>query len=86
MNVKKNQLLLLSSGEYSDYHVMGLYRAVKGFDTVALGLDKHFRSKNYEWGYSDIPKYLVKQGYLVEADYSQWYLGDYHNTINTVLS
>ena len=79
MNIKKDDIFLITAGVYSDYTVYGLYRALADFETrVMVGrwldtLDEPAR--NFQ--FLAFVHWLVDQGMLENVEMGEWHLGDY---------
>lgn len=75
--VKAGELLTLSSGEYSDYHVLTVARALDNFDPTKVA-----RQFELEAGEDVDPHYgfiamLVEQGLIEELNYREVHVGCY---------
>jgi len=77
---KAGTLLMVDGGEYSEYGVTGFFVVLKDFDPMKE-LDKYKESiKNRSHPYSDTDIYfgsLISEGYLVDINYANLYLGCY---------
>lgn len=68
---KEGELVVLTSGSYSDYYIEGLFRVSKTFDI------KDFPSGRS--GYYS-PRFdsqrLINEGFLVDVDYTELWVGE----------
>lgn len=78
---KAGKLLLMDSGDYSDYTVVGFFVVLKDFDPMkeleeykAANPDK---AKDYEFGEDAFLAVLLAKGYLMEVEHGNLYLGSY---------
>lgn len=79
--IKKDELILFSSGEYSDYGLSGMCLALKDIDVSSL------RDKYIELHPEQMAKYslkedqfldFLKQGeYIKPVAFKEWYMGSY---------
>lgn len=87
MRLEIGQRVLLSSGEYSDYSVHGIFIVAKPFDTIEIGKQalaeedaeeaKHRPNHYYKYVNGRVQTILEREGYLVKEDYIEIYCGDY---------
>ena len=78
---KAGKLLLLDSGEYSDYTVVGLFAVLKDFEPMKE-LEEYKaanpeKSKDYNFGEDAFLAAIISKGYLMEVEYGNLYLGSY---------
>jgi hypothetical protein len=70
---KEGEIILLTSGSYSDYYVKGLFRVLKDFDATDYKLKyegQSYYKPTYDW-----PK-VVMAGLVVDIDhYELWNSG-----------
>lgn len=81
LHVKDNTLIVISSGEYSDYQVWGLFKTKKDF-TGKTWLQEYLvdypeQQKPYAFEYSKFINYLISKDIIEEVSCSEFYLGDY---------
>ena len=82
MVIKKGELFILTSGEYSDYDLMAVCRADEDIDIEALG-DEYLQSrpeerKRYHFGQYRFAKWLlVDKRVITEVPYKEWHTGSY---------
>lgn len=81
MPIPKGSLLYISTGEYSDYCVTGVFRALDDIDPNALRdayLAEHpEESKPYHFSVMKFLAYVAKRGLLEDIPSFEWHLGDY---------
>jgi predicted ATP-binding protein involved in virulence len=82
--VKKGDIVLCSSGEYSDYSIMSVGRANKDFNTDELKAEylsiNPEEKKDYSFVDSKFIKWLVVDKELLEEiTYTEWHISDYGN-------
>jgi hypothetical protein len=78
MKYKSGTLLLLSVGGYSDYDVISLIRVVKDFDARKVSLAYPVKKDGYVgFDFSPFIAYLVREGFVEEVEYEEWWLGSY---------
>lgn len=79
--IPKGELTLFTHGEYSDFGVLGLFKASENID-VSL-LRKEFERDNPKreaYGEEhDFTIWIIKKGYFEEVTYSTLYTGSYGN-------
>jgi hypothetical protein len=79
--IPAGKILMLSSGEYSDYSVMGVFRTLKPItqDVYSAMRDACFSASpgydRYEVGKA--APWLIVNGYVEEVEHEELYLGDY---------
>lgn len=80
----KDQLIGLSSGEYSDYRLNGLYRCRLSLDLIAL-CERYIEEapemfehdpKRKDVSATGFGSWLIKNGWVDEVGYSEVHLGD----------
>lgn len=82
MLVKKDTLLVLETGEYSDYTFHGPFRVIKDYDEAEVieGYKKGFIPE-YEGDDSPDPHgfggWMIAQGYLELLEHLSWHVGSY---------
>lgn len=75
---KKGEVVLVSSGEYSDYGIIALCEAVNDFDATELAAI--FKAKTPEKKYfdqSDFGDWLIESGHLRKMKFAELYVGSY---------
>src|SRR6185312_10920888 len=84
MKIKRGTLLVLETGEYSDYTFHGPFRVMKGFDEVKV-VDLHrkqWKPENPEWDTEpdtdSFMGWLTAQGYIEPVEnLVSWHIGSY---------
>ena len=81
MKFTKGQLVLISSGEYSDYEVMELVRVVVDFD-AADALRKYLvlhpiERTEYNANFNKVLTYLLAADLIEQVEYAEFYFGAY---------
>lgn len=85
MKIKKDTVLMLSNGAYSDYGVEGPYRVLKTFDQVKVceSFKAEWEAKNnpklHSWSAPSTNQFIAwlhSNGYIEDIAAHQWYLGD----------
>lgn len=79
--IPAGSLLTVSTGEYSDYSVHGVFRAVKDIDASQL-LDEWIAAhpeeeESYCFEYGNFLADVVRQGLLEPIESWEWHLADY---------
>lgn len=80
--IKQGQLLLFTSGEYSNYQVHDLYRATRDFD-MGEAIREHIKAnpsqiEAYESNFDAVLAFLqVEKKYIESIEYQEVYLGSY---------
>lgn len=74
------QILLLSSGEPSDYGVYGVYLVQKPLDNATLLTFQRLQDGQDYWPLAFV-QYLVHEGFLSALSYQELYLGYYRQSI-----
>ncbi len=77
-DIKKGQIVVLSSGEYSDYRYMYIGKAL--LDFCSKDIEKYEAQCNSEWGSFDEGKLVAildKEGFFEEIDAHEIHVGDY---------
>lgn len=77
MIYKTGQLLLLSTGEYSDYDIHVVCRVLKNFDSREVSLSYNGKRDDYDFDDDAFTHYLTSNGYIEDVDYQEWHLGSY---------
>lgn len=79
--MKPDQLLILSTEEYSDYGFSGPYKVLKEFrfkDIVPLVyLEPLGEAWKHKHGPDDVTSYLIKYGYIEKVECREVHLGCY---------
>lgn len=83
---KRNALIALSSGEYSDYRFNGLYKVTKDMDFLEVAKAYVDQAPMCDWDdeRKDLSEeafaaYLLRHGWVIEIDYHEIHLGNYGN-------
>ena len=80
--IKKNELFIFSSGEYSDYEVFTVCRALKNIDVDKMK-DEYLKLYSLEdYGFSEyrFMNWIINVKHLVEElDFKEWFLGTFNN-------
>lgn len=84
MNININDVLILTEGEYSDYHYIGVFKAVKALSQEDLTtLQREFEKElddddlyDYRNSYR-FANFLMLKGYLEELNSREVHLGAY---------
>lgn len=79
--IAKDTIIFFSSGEYSDYSAVGLFKATKDIDVSAVR-DQYIslhpeQMTKYEFKEDMFMQFLKDEDYLEELPYKEWYLGAY---------
>lgn len=76
MRVMEGEIILITSGEYSDFGMIALTRAVQTFDPEAL-----FAKAFPDGGFGDtvFGDWLIANGYLEKFKYRELYLDGYRH-------
>jgi len=81
---KKGDLLVLSTGEYSDYGIGIICKVLKDFteEETAKSYKLHKKTKDqwggkYELEEEEFIAILIRQGYVEELDYKEWNFSNY---------
>jgi len=79
--MKTGDLLLFSSGEYSDYSPIALTRVLKDFKTAAV-LEEYLtkfpeQRPNYRAQHTQFLAYLSSEGYVEDLPHTEWNVGGY---------
>lgn len=86
MKIKKGQLIILSEGEYSDYHILDSFKAVRDFDTNDVlnsfcelhpegrtALDSRYNESLMD----NFEQFLLDEGYVEELETTEWVISHY---------
>lgn len=82
--ISMNTMFYLSTGEYSDYSIGGIFYALKDLNTDALKKEfirtrkeeEEYSSNTYYWFDSHaFGAWLVKENYAISVDVTEWWLG-----------
>lgn len=79
--VNKGTILMLSTGEYSDYGIQTLSKAIKDFDIREVS--EEYLSENegqrgsYSCDFYKFTQWLIEKKYIETVEYKEWHLGDY---------
>lgn len=81
--IKKGTLILLSSGEYSDYSTIGLYKTLRDIPWSSVK-DKYIElnpAVTDRFGFDEQPfiDFLKSEKYIESVNYVEWYLSSYSN-------
>lgn len=80
-NIIKDEIILISSGEYSDYSISGLLRALKAINTSEVRNDYINLHPEQTVGYSFneemFIEYLKELGLVEVIPFKEWYLSSY---------
>jgi len=68
---KKGDLLILSSGEYSDYHIRTVCKVLKTFKEQDVA-NLYKENGSYGSGGDKFITNLINEGYVEEIDYKEW--------------
>ena len=83
MNYKAGALLLITTGEYSDYYPHGIFRAVRDFnikETVALYIEREKPdTEEYSFEFDKLVAWLSREGYVEDVQHTELWLGAYSN-------
>jgi hypothetical protein len=67
------EIVLFTSGEYSDYGLIGLFRVIKELDEDKLPKDnKRDWRRNYR-----VVGQLVREGFIEEINFKEFWISDY---------
>lgn len=82
MEIKKDELLILSSGEYDDYNNMGIYKACEDIDIELIKLEyiKKYpnQKKKHNFVLSDFMNFLINELKIINiVPYKEWNLSQY---------
>lgn len=85
---KAGTLLLFDRGEYSDYCVIGLFKAEKDFNPyeVLEGylVENPENRDDYGFEADRFIAFLLANGYVTEAGYHNFYLGGYGDMVGSI--
>lgn len=78
---KAGKFLLMDQGEYSDYHVVGLFVIEKDFvpyDILEVYLQENPKNReDYYFEPDRFIAYLVREGYVKEIEFDTFFLSGY---------
>lgn len=81
VTIPKGALLTISTGEYSDYVVLGVFRAKAPLDVSALRQEylalRPVEAKEYHFHEHAFLGWVVRKGLLDHEECFEWYLGAY---------
>ena len=77
-SVRAGDLVLVTSGEYSDFGVIALCRAVIDFDAKALVPVFREGREDDSYDNSEFGDWLIKSGRLEKVSFRELYVGAYH--------
>src|SRR5262245_35495222 len=79
--IPKGQIFLISSVEYSDYSICGVYRALEDIDVSALkdkwAEDHPEQMERYHFKEEAFYQDVKAKGLMEKLDCWEWYLGSY---------
>lgn len=79
--IKSGALFTVSTGEYSDYSVAGVFRAlrdIRPFDLRDQWLEDHpAQRERYAFDYGAFFAWVTRQGYCEAVESQEWHLADY---------
>jgi len=80
-HVKEGELMIVTSGAYSDYSLISVCRALQAFDLRAALLDylgEHPEIvEEYRWSDDRFMAYLIMRGLVADEPYISLFLGEY---------
>lgn len=81
--IPAGSLFTITSGEYSDYHVRGVFRAIVDIDADALRRDwvaaHPDQNDDYHFREDQFLGWIARMGLLECVDAYEWHLGSYSN-------
>lgn len=86
IKIPKGRLILLSSGEYSDYSLAGLY--IANVDIVPEEVRNNYLNEypeeqdNYKLNEVNFKNYLVNNNLVTPMGCTEWYMGGYSSIKN----
>lgn len=72
---KAGELILLSSGDYSDYGICGIFRALVDMDIGALATEYYEQCPMKSASESGFAGWLIKLGHIEDVDYDEVHCG-----------
>lgn len=82
-NISKGEIILITSGEYSDYNVYGLLIALEDINTEELrnAYINKFPEQTDKYGFKEeiFLQYLKHLNLVKEIHFKEWYLASYSN-------
>jgi hypothetical protein len=79
--IKQGSLLTISTGEYSDYFIQGVFRATKEINVDELTktylAENPRQRKEFEFNDSQFLGWVARQGFLEPIDCYEWHLSEY---------
>lgn len=81
--VKKGQIMVLTSGDYSDYGINAIFKALEDFDLDAEVQEYYKQETEVQFDRNrrktgiDFPAWLVKWRVAEEVDFLEIHTGDY---------
>ena len=75
--IEAGKLLMLDSGEYSDYGVDGFFVVLKPFKPHVEFIEHHNENKGVLHTRYDFIAHLCKKGYIMDIDYEVIYQGTF---------
>lgn len=76
--VQAGQALLVTSGEYSDFGIVALCKALRDFDVIPLIAEyKAMNPKETHFNYSEFGDWLIEKAYVEKLPYAELYMGSY---------
>jgi len=81
MKISKGQLILISTGDYSDYGILDTFRALRDFDTKEV-IECYFtkyplQSEQYEFDDDIFILWLISEQLVVELETVEWKISSY---------
>ena len=81
MKLKRNDIVLISSEEYSHYGILDTFRVVKAFDTATVMKNYLSRrprqTEEYHFENDKFITYLIDHNYVKELKTKEWHISDY---------
>ena len=74
--VREGETVVVTSGEYDDYTIMGLYRANRELDVTTLLRNYPTIEDRKTYNESLFLKKLIEENYLTNVSHVELYLGD----------
>ncbi len=82
MQLKKDELVILSEGEYSEYQILWTFRVVRSFNTGEVLVHYLKEASCYD---SDVfVAWLKQQNYVEEIETREWHVSNYGEIIDEV--
>ena len=81
MKILKGQLILISTGEYSDYGILDTFQVLRDFDTkevIGYYFTKYpLQSEQYEFDDDIFILWLISEQLVVELETVEWKISSY---------